>query len=245
MRQRAACSAPHWTEEFIDPQAGATTRTEGESLVLGYSVLVVPEFASTEECKALRDEAQTVASETLENSIVQSEICAGLYDPTRVRLPVSETLSGEGKTLCDRLLVRALALVKTHQPQLQAALFGECPLSTCLDNQERSFAAGEPAVNVYSEGGRFEPHEDNHSLTILVTLSSQDDFEGGGTAFWALRDGEDAVTLTRQDEAERVPPSVVLVPPVGTALLFGGQADCAPDPKPNPNPNDDPNPNPN
>ena len=75
-------------------------------------------------------------------------------------------------------------------------------------------------------GGKFEPHEDGHELTVLVPLTSPrdddggdgcrppdgDGFEGGGTGFWA--EGVDAEEV---DE-----PSVVLRPPAGTALLWRG-----------------------
>ncbi|KOO36090.1 hypothetical protein Ctob_010989 [Chrysochromulina tobinii] len=78
-----------------------------------------------------------------------------------------------------------------------------------------TFSGHEPAINVYTAGGEFEPHEDKHMLTVLVSLSPLDAFEGGGTAFWSER-------------AERVgglggEPSLMLRPEPGTAILWTGQ----------------------
>lgn len=76
------------------------------------------------------------------------------------------------------------------------------------------FAAREPAVNHYAPGGAFHPHTDGQALTVLIALSSpEDDYAGGGTGFWE----PDARGARVQ------PPSVVLRPPAGTALVFGGR----------------------
>ena len=62
-------------------------------------------------------------------------------------------------------------------------------------------------------GGSFEPHTDNHHLTVLVPLSGDDDFVGGGTAFY------DDSMGTYNDT-----PLLVARPPSGTAILWGGRA---------------------
>ncbi|CAJ1967410.1 unnamed protein product [Cylindrotheca closterium] len=79
--------------------------------------------------------------------------------------------------------------------------------TTCHQYQ---WSSREPAVNVYTPGGEFLAHTDSQSLTILVALTSP--LEDGGTAFWS-----------QDSRGHRVEgPSLVLRPPVGTALLFGG-----------------------
>ena len=81
------------------------------------------------------------------------------------------------------------------------------------DDDALEFSSREPTVNVYSAGGEFLAHKDHQSLTVLIPLTDPDeDFEGGGTAFW------------RQDSrGHRVEAhDLLLRPPKGTALLFGG-----------------------
>ena len=51
-------------------------------------------------------------------------------------------------------------------------------------------------------------------LTVLLPLSPKaDNFEGGGTGFWSQESGGPGVAAE---------PSLVLTPPAGTALLYGG-----------------------
>ena len=100
------------------------------------------------------------------------------------------------------------------------AAFGR---SSELGDMAFKFSGHEPMINVYEVGGKFEPHEDGHDLTVLVPLTSPNDheqdacvegsgFDGGGTGFWA-----DGVNAEEVDD-----PSVVLRPPAGTALLWRG-----------------------
>ena len=100
--------------------------------------------------------------------------------------------------------------------------FSGCRLDrSFFANKMIGFTGGEPAINVYTAGGGFKAHQDKQSLTILVSLSPGDDFAGGGTAFWSTEDagppGRTREYLTRTST-----PTLLLRPPVGTALLFGG-----------------------
>lgn len=79
------------------------------------------------------------------------------------------------------------------------------------------------------EEGRFSPHKDHLALTVLIPLTSPTrDFSGGGTGFWSAdRVVNDAAMAELMDEnkGSSVPdgePDVVLKPPLGSALLFGG-----------------------
>ena len=110
------------------------------------------------------------------------------------------------------------------------------------------FAFREPAVNVYVAGGEFKPHVDGQALTVLVPLNAPgDDYLGGGTGFWwtppasdqsgeELREEEEDTRrgttaprtaprpAARSSTAARdKPPTRVLRPPPGTAMVFDGQ----------------------
>ena len=106
---------------------------------------------------------------------------------------------------------------------------------------ELEWSEGEPAINVYTVNGRFNAHTDHMALTVLIPLTCPTrGFSGGGTGFWSpdtdLHMAEQLLALTL-DERPRalVPtdenkaasvtegaPTVVLKPPLGTAILFGG-----------------------
>ena len=78
---------------------------------------------------------------------------------------------------------------------------------------ELEWSEGEPAINVYTAGGRFGAHKDHQALTVLIPLTAPDEFAGGGTGFW-----------TAEQRGHRVEgPSVVLRPEAGSAMLFGGK----------------------
>ena len=83
-----------------------------------------------------------------------------------------DTLLPEVQALCDALLVRALDVVEVEFPQLHAAVFSDHGhVSKCAENPMLTYAVGEPGINIYTNGGQFQPHEDRQSLTILVNLS--------------------------------------------------------------------------
>ena len=73
---------------------------------------------------------------------------------------------------CDELLRRALGQLRPlpHAP----TLLGDCLAApSVLSNPTLAWSPGEPAVNVYSKGGEFKPHEDEQTLTVLMPLTSQ------------------------------------------------------------------------
>jgi len=77
------------------------------------------------------------------------------------------------------------------------------------------WSEGEPAINVYEADGYFGAHKDRMALSVLIPLTSpMGDFVGGGTGFWA---GNRQVSENPQG-----PPDLVLKPPPGSALIFGG-----------------------
>jgi len=137
---------------------------------------------------------------------------------------LSETLS----LFLEEMLERALLFIDTQLcPSVKETFLGGGEPNTASSKDQNfslvqlfrdnrlEYSRKEPAVNVYdAPNGQFSIHTDNKALTILIPLSDPDlDFTGGGTAFWS----ESSPII----EAEQ-PPSLVLIPPAGTALLFGG-----------------------
>ena len=207
-------------EVILNTELAAAASSTAESVAHGHSVLLLTAVASSEECATLRKAASTAAA-----SERASRGLSGL-----VREPIEALLREDALSLalCDALLVRQHTVLTKRLPSLVAALYGSDGLSstTCLRNERLVWSPGEPALNVYTPGGHFTPHADEQSLTCLLNLSEQGDYVGGGTAFWssvadAPVPGDGGDDDASGDGAGR-PPTRLLVPPVGTALVFGG-----------------------
>ena len=98
----------------------------------GHSVLVVNEFCSAAECKALLDAATAKAAAVRAGKASSTEpgklsaslalrlehTTAPMVSPGRVRLPVAR-LSAAARTLCDALLLRALELIEREAPGVE------------------------------------------------------------------------------------------------------------------------------
>jgi hypothetical protein len=244
---RQKVSAPGHYEVWLNERDAASANSAAESLADGHSVHV-QKLASAAECCALKLFAAAAhnrlygdarASVVYGNPSFDDEVVVG-----RARMALSSvkeeadgggvsSLETDGLALCEALFVRSLALLDDQLPTLHSLLFGSLPL-TCSTNDELTFSQGEPAINVYTRGGDFRAHTDKQSLTILLVLSDEDEFEGGGTAFFS----DDVVTAwktsrdekCRADDRSETPletplsdPSTVLRPPAGTALCFAGQ----------------------
>ena len=145
-----------------------------------------------------------------------------------MRRSVINFLGSAGQNLSDTLLTRVLARTEQHLEGLLDRLFeGELlPDMSLLHHQELVFTPDEPAINVYNQGGEFEPHMDHHSLTILLVLSDEEDFTGGGTGFWPKANPKSYLGWPKGADhtsasANETEPLVVLAPPAGTALLWG------------------------
>jgi len=181
MKGRSEERAPHicdsWREVFLNPVAAASTRTTSESVGLGHSVVVIDALLSPKDCDCLIAEAL--------NATISSQRQADQTSDGRVRLPVCDVFNEETQMRCDAILVRTLTWLGVYLPNLRTALFQDVPLLSCIRNPQLNFACGEPAVNVYTVGGRFQPHKDKESLTVLSILSKTEAFDGGGTAFWS------------------------------------------------------------
>ena len=161
--------------------------------VFGHWVYTVANFATDKECEKLVDTA------------------TGLLKSFRVRNNRYRLNIG---TETDRAIRRRLLqFMETERADLAETLFGQ---REGLADMLVRFSPGEPAVNVYSMGGEFQPHTDNENITILVNLSPPGSFEGGGTAFW--KDGH----VDENNKKKVLAYDHILNPPRGTAIIFGG-----------------------
>lgn len=184
----------------------------------GHSVLVLDNVATALECEKLASEAAAAAANERERKGLD-----GL-----VRRPAVELLGSEGIALFDSLLLRQMERVRQAAPSLDTHLYGDSLNTsphTIFHNPRLIWSEGEPAVNVYNAGGMFTPHEDAQSLTCLLNVSASCAYEGGGTAFWSLRDAG-----FKRKLADTNQPTLLLAPPAGTALIFGGQVTHAAQP---------------
>lgn len=230
---RAPVVSPDWSERFLNPSHAAASSSVLRSVVDGHSILVCePDEESRDEWAALRDEATALACTELEERALLLEL--GMLDDVmaddagRVRMRVVDRLSAAAQGRCDRLYMRALGRLATLEDA--HVLFRDClSATTCLEDEERfQWSPGEPAVNVYRAGGEFRPHEDEHTLTLLMPLTDACNFGGGGTAFWSLEDEGSSDAPERQAEdanGERCgtrPPALTIIPSAGSVLFFGG-----------------------
>jgi hypothetical protein len=136
-------------------------------------------------------------------------------------------------TVVETVLERAFQWLDTAEkhrqvcPSVTTTLFPPPPppqdkntnasLVELFHNNQLKWSTREPAINIYhAPFGHFGIHKDGQALTILIPLSDpggSGDFTGGGTAFWSQKFPREGMN----------DPSLVLAPPAGTALLFGGR----------------------
>ena len=137
-------------------------------------------------------------------------------------------LDEESIAICEVLLRRSFETLNQQLPEAGQWLFGGDRIDSFIGNADLTFSPGEPAVNVYSAGGCSRAHRDREALTILFSLSNPADFSGGGTGFWSTDDllcrggADPSPTAKGRDLTHGLPPSLVLQPPTGSALCFGG-----------------------
>lgn len=220
---RCAASGPGWHERFLNPEEASGASSAAHALAQGHSIIELAHVATAAECEALRAAASaTAATERRKRESSRLWSFDGSNGIDRIRLPVlehfCERMNGadvDGSTLCDALLVRACARAAELIAESDLFSTGCLNKTTCLHNKQLGFSLGEPAINVYTKGGRFKPHKDRQSLTILIPLSVPEAFDGGGTSFWKAND------CSGIDVGSHAP-SFVLKPHPGAAVLFGG-----------------------
>ena len=84
------------------------------------------------------------------------------------------------------------------------------------------WASDEPSINRYVIGGRFDPHRDGYAVTVIVLLSTDGAFHGGGTVFFDSAQAAEAFMDGTCSDDTNANSSVLVKPPQGTAVLFSG-----------------------
>jgi len=227
----------YWLDEFVVDDDDDPV-TLGQSIADGEVVVCLPHVATEEECEDLFTAARRAVA------LREEPPARG-----RSRMSVSDPTSFGGTNVvmkCEEILLRVLDYLDDHEPSIYDTLFwprsetwcewqplnalGEehtvPPLPELADEctnlrelyvaRALEWSEGEPAINVYEGGGYFGAHKDHLALTVLIPLTTpQADFEGGGTGFWAgNRD--------TSENPEGREPDLILKPPAGSALVFGG-----------------------
>ena len=227
MPTRVPAVGDGFSEIYINQREASLAHGVRESLAASHSLLMYDAVASASECSRLcllAEAAASVVREKMRANVGRVPVGMPRMVKGRYRMPVMDSFDEAGQALCDELLTRVLAMVQVHLPALADELFGGSLLEpSCIANESLTFTPGEPAVNLYRQGGVFNRHEDGQSLTVLVPLTDGSAFEGGGTAFFST-EGPDA-------DGERTVPSevasFVLTPPKGAALLWCGDVSHA------------------
>ena len=221
-RKPLACAA--CTEHFLNANSAAAVDLS-TSVAEGHSILLLHNHATSAEVEALRMEASnTAAAESLRPATDKTRPWWSLQEVRgRMRLPIEHAFGEATRNRCDQLLVRAVTTLHTHAPKLVPILFEDrldaANATTLIHDEKVIFSPREPAINVYTERGRFKPHKDHEVLTVLVPLSAPDAFDGGGTCFWSLDQLDKGVSPL---EKFMTSPRLVLTPPPGTAIVFAG-----------------------
>lgn len=223
---------PAFSIVSLNPDANAWSTPMGEAIQNGDQVVLIQDVATKDELDTLVN-AGTAACERL-----------GPHPSGRNRFWVPKVFDRDTVELCEEMLLRVLDVVDEEMPDVYDKLFRPAGTEWCerqprnaqgqqpsvappeyLEDScptlrdlymagELEWSEGEPAINVYTAAGAFGCHKDHLALTILIPLTSSDEFEGGGTGFWAGGRAE--------DENPFVDPAAVLKPDLGTALVFGG-----------------------
>ena len=203
-----------WKEYFVNVPKACLTTSVGSALTQGLTYICIPNFATLEECMTLLESA-------LEDRGYKPHVMAASqvnFNWTRYSV---ETMLDEGaKDVSAAFLARLLDLVE-HDKELRQIFPANdnVPLSQLratwyAEPDSEGIMQPEPKVNIYQEGGYFKQHTDGMQVTLLVILN--DEYEGGGTAFFAENDHED------QETQEQSLDYVVARPSAGTAVIWGG-----------------------
>ena len=127
--------------------------TASDALAGDHSIVLFDNVASAEECRLLSDVAKHVA----DVSATKTHDSDGqVVQEGRFRGHLTDCFDEESQTLCDSVLCRAVARVKVLLPSLLSRYFGDLDLrESILHNEGLVFSKGEPAINIYTCGGRF------------------------------------------------------------------------------------------
>ena len=191
----------------------------GERIKNGESIIQIEDMVSPDECKNIIEEVlkQDAASptSTLEKKpgLVRIPTRDAAERAAESNVPCANPLSADVDKVLHAIIQRAVRVVTEQTPSISEVLFAEESVYQLLNTELLKFSSREPAINIYTPGGEFLAHKDAQALTVLIPLSCpEQDFHGGGTSFWS-----------QDSRGHRVEdPTVILKPPAGTAMLFGG-----------------------
>lgn len=224
----------HWLDSEAQQECLEQDVPLGEAIAEGEVVLCLPNVATTEECKTLLDAGLQACEESTEPSRGRSRF--SVSDP--------DVFSNDIVLLCEEILLRVMDVLDEHVPSIYVTLFKPSkhwcewqPLNAQLEEptvpplesiketcdslrdlyvmSELEWSEGEPAINVYQTQGYFGCHKDHLALTVLIPLTSSQEFKGGGTGFWCGN-------RETSENPSNKEPTCILKPPPGSALVFGG-----------------------
>jgi hypothetical protein len=187
----------------------------GERIKNGESVILIKDLVTPVECKYIIEEVlrQDAAPTSLEKpGLVRVPSRAAAERAANSNIPCADPLSVDVDNLLRAILKRATSVMTEQIPSISEILFNGESVCQLLDTEQLKFSSREPAINIYTPNGEFLAHKDAQAITVLIPLSSPEQFRGGGTSFWS-----------QDSRGHRVEdPTIILKPPSGTAMLFGG-----------------------
>ena len=211
-----------WSELIVGPAAAAEHRHKNGNALYS-KVLSLKDALSREECEALMTEADEHMAAGLRFTAAGGDDAVP-HDAPRRRVQLEHMHEGaKARDVFEALMARLFAFLEADVPGVAHACFGCC---SNLAAMPRVFNTVEPTINVYTAGGSFASHQDGQHLTVLVHLSAEGSFDGGGTAYW--RESYAREWLGRG--LDGVAPDAVVHPQQGEALLWNGElvhAGCA------------------
>ncbi|CAB9519447.1 expressed unknown protein [Seminavis robusta] len=211
----------------LDPNHALRSFSLGERIKGGRSILKLTNLIQPDEIDTLVKSSLAAAEERKGGS---TEPILEQDDPNRVLIRLLPTATAQRENapqdalpepvsqLMEEILERALTFLDQQVcPSVRTTLFGDdcSSMAALLRDNQLEYSNREPAINVYeAPHGHFNMHKDHHALSIVMPLSvPAKDFKGGGTAFWSQ-----SHPIQGMDS-----PSIVLKPPPGTAMVWGGR----------------------
>jgi hypothetical protein len=190
-------------------------------------ILLMSKVLSTEECQLLMDDADHVLGGSKYNrDLIEVDDSEGYEDDKERaaderrlrRVSLCDMSQPSQKLSHDLIFCRILPALRQNNPELLESLglsrFDVSP-------NELDWASDEPSINRYEVGGRFDPHRDGYAMTVIVLLSTEEAFLGGGTRFFDSAQGAEAF-MDGSCSDDNDSDSSVVKPPQGTVVLFSG-----------------------
>lgn len=188
------CSTAAWHEiSIVSKEATPQSQCEATavaSMRRGDTALCLPNVVTAAELAML-----VAWSAAAADSI---RLADGKASSDRVRMHVAPMSADPTPTsaCCDAILGRVLGVIDQQLPSVVETLFNTASatnstlasLSELHADGDLQYSAREPAINVYyAPSGEFLPHQDHHSLTVLIPLSSAAGRRGSMRGRWLFQ----------------------------------------------------------